>query len=140
MEKYVKPMCLANEDLAEGVYAASGDCYTFSARIVQTPELGNEVYTLQIDGVHNADHHSTARTVVITFNYPVEYVSSLAESYEGSGTNQLRLLYTAKSGGNYHNNFNENIGLGELKVKAQSGLIVTGTFSDYCNETCEQHQ
>ena len=42
---YEKPIVVVNEDLAEGVYTASGDCYNVSAVIVQTPELGNETYS-----------------------------------------------------------------------------------------------
>ena len=41
MKDYVKPVVLVNEELAEGVYAASGsDCYTVTTNIHQRPETG----------------------------------------------------------------------------------------------------
>lgn len=42
MRKYVKPIAVVNSNLAEGVYAASGDCYTVSANITQTPAEGRQ--------------------------------------------------------------------------------------------------
>ena len=32
MKNYERPVVLLNEELAEGVYAGSGDCYTFNSR------------------------------------------------------------------------------------------------------------
>ena len=71
MMNYEKPIVLANEDVAEGVYAASGagvgsDCYTVSAYITQTPEIGNETYCIHMDAVHAADQHSTQQDLYYT--------------------------------------------------------------------------
>ena len=141
MKKYVRPMIVTNTELAEGVYAGSGDCYTFSAYIHQKPELGNEVYSIQIDGVHHATdgHHSSTRSVMVTFNQPVTYVSSNAAAVEGSGTNQIQLTFVDGVNGSYHNNGGDNIGLGQLKVQAADGLAITGCYSTYCNQVCDQH-
>lgn len=140
MKKYVRPVIVANTELAEGVYAGSGDCYTFSARITQVPEGIRDYYVVQMDGVHHATdgHHSTLRNVVVCFNQPVVYLDSMAESCEGSGTNQLVLAYR-RTNGSYHNNASENIGLGDLKVQAGENLAVTGIYSNYCNQVCDQH-
>ena len=47
MRKYVKPIAVVNSNLAEGVYAASGDCYTVSANITQTPAEGRQYYLME---------------------------------------------------------------------------------------------
>lgn len=141
MKNYIKPVLILNEELAEGVFSASGDvnCYEFYSRIVQTPQLGNEVYTIQIDGRHNAQdgHHSSARTLTIHFNFPVVYVDGNASDVKENG-NSLTLTFTDGVGGAYHNNAIDNIGLGQVKVAAQEGLAIINTTVDYCNLTCGQ--
>lgn len=139
MKSYVKPMVLANEELAESVYMASGDCYTVEAFITQAPQLGRGDYRIQVNAKHDADHHSSSRTFVITFNQPVVYVNSLAASYSGDGTNQLTLTYTDGINGSYHNNEVDNIGLNDLIVTADAGLAVTGYYCSYCNLECGAH-
>lgn len=141
MKNYEKPVVLVNEELAEGVYAGSGDCYTFTAKIVQKPENGRDTYIIQIDGVHAAtdDHHSDSRTVKISFNQNVTYVSSGADTMTGSGSNTLYLTYIQPNG-DYHNNGGpENIGLGNLTVQAGAGLEITGICCTYCSHKCDQH-
>lgn len=138
MKNYQKPVVLMNEELAEGVYAASGDCYTFTSRITQRPETGNPVYVIQIDGSHNATdgHHSSERTVRIVFNQAITYVSSNAASISGDGTTTLDLSFVDGVNGSYHNNANDNIGLGQLKVKSNDGLEIINTYSVSCNHDC----
>lgn len=139
MNNYKKPVVLLNEELSEGVYAASGsDCYTCSARITQKPATGMLNYVIQFDAKHlaTADHHSTAQTLVITFNKPVDYVSSQGKLASGDGTSTLEINY------NYHNNAPDNIGLGDLKVMpvdgSWDGLEVTNVYL-VCNMECDQH-
>jgi len=138
MKNYQKPVVIANNELAEGVYAASGDCYSFTADIKQKPELGNPCYVIQIDGKHEADdgHHSSERTVRLVFNQPVEYVSSNAASVSGDGTSSLDLTFVDGVNGSYHNNGVDNIGLGQLKVKSGDGLAILDTYAVSCNHTC----
>lgn len=143
MKNYEKPIVLMNEELAEGVYAGSGDCYEFVAKVVQTPDSGIDYYVVQVDGWHHAAdaHHSDSRTVVIEFNQVVNYVSSNAADVQGSGTTSLALTYTdGYMGGAYHNNsghYNkEYIGLGNLNVKSDPGLAVLKAYSTYCSHTC----
>lgn len=140
MKNYEKPMVLMNEELAEGVYAGSGDCYTFTIEPKQAPELGRNNYKFQINGRHDAadEHHSTMRYVTIEFNQPVTYVSSLAASQDGSGTSVLTLHYYRENG-SYHNNAHENIGLGDLVVTSEEGLAVMKIYCSYCDHSCEQH-
>ncbi|MCM1089484.1 MAG: hypothetical protein NC413_01470 [Muribaculum sp.] len=139
MKVYEKPVILTNEELAEGVYAGSGNCYTTTARIVQLPE-STHGYIIQIDATHNSGgHHSTNRHVEVTFNQVVTYVSSEASQCWGSGSTKLTLEYATKNGAPYHNNASEYIGLGNLEVTAEAGLAITGCRCVYCDEDCEQH-
>lgn len=140
MKNYVRPVALVNEELAEGVYAASGDCYTFTANIHQTPQDGRGDYRIQLNGVHDAadGHHSNSCRVEIDFNIPIQYVSSGAGAYYGDGTTRLVLDYN-NSGGNYHNNARDNIGLGDLVVTADLGLAVVDVKCTYCSQECGQH-
>lgn len=137
MRNYEKPIILRSDELAEGIYLASGvgpgggstvgtDCYTVSGRITQTPETGRDSYCIQFDAVHSADHHSTGQVLVISFNQPVTYVSSQGTSCSGSGTSTLRIDY------NYHSNYEENIGLGDVYVSAGDNLALTGAMLE-CN-------
>ena len=53
MKNYEKPIVLMNDEVSEGVYAASGasagdDCYTAWAEILQTPETGRENYCIKL--------------------------------------------------------------------------------------------
>ena len=121
MKNYEKPVVLMNENLAEGVYAESGQaCYTTTGYIHQVPETGRGDYRIQVNGVHSADHYCEAQVLHISFNMPVTYKSSNGSLAGGNGTSSLDINYS------YHNNENDNIGLGDLVVEADSGLAVTG--------------
>ncbi len=115
---YRKPIILTNDSLFEGVYAASG-CYTTTAYIHQTPETGRGDYRIQVNGKHDADHTKETQWLHITFNMPVEYSSSQGTLESGNNTNTLVIRY------NYHQNPTDNIGLGDLVVKADQGLAIT---------------
>lgn len=142
-KQYIAPIVYDNDDLFEGVYMASGSiplsCYSFSANIVQRPEMGRDWYVIQINGVHNATHHSTERIVGIVFNQNVTYKSSNASKVNGDGTSVLMLTFTDGINGAYHNNGVDNIGLGELCVHSDEGLTILSTNSIYCNEDCDKH-
>jgi hypothetical protein len=134
MKNYVKPVVLANEELAEGVYAASGDCYTVSGYIHQVPENGRGDYRVQFNGVHAAGdgHHSGTQVLIISFNLPVVYKGSNGTLIGGDGTNTISIEY------HYHNNGNDNIGLGDVIVEADPGLALAGATLT-CNHDCGQH-
>lgn len=134
MKNYVKPVVLVNEELAEGVYAASGDCYTVSGYIHQIPQLGRGDYRIQFNGKHSAadKHHSGEQVLIITFNMPVVYKGSNGTLVSGSGTNTISIKY------NYHNNDDDNIGLGDVIVEADQGLALSGAILT-CNHDCGIH-
>ena len=67
MTNYESPVILRTEELAEGVYLASG-CYTASAYIHQTPQSGSGEYRIQVNGQHSADHTKEAQTLTISFS------------------------------------------------------------------------
>ena len=124
---YERPIVLANETLAEGVYAASGaGCYTTEAHITQTPEEGRNNYCIQVNAPHNATdgHHCKQQVLTLSFNKPVGYVSSNGDLIDGNGTNTLTIRYS------YHNNAVDNIGFGDVYVTAEAGLAVTGAKMD----------
>lgn len=137
MKDYVKPVVLVNEELAEGVYAASG-CYTAKAYITQTPELGRENYCVHVDATHAASdgHHSGQQVLTLYFNQPVnfDYVQDKehAACTGGDGTDALQITYS------YHNNANDFIGLADVYVKAGPGLSVDDAILT-CNFDCGQH-
>ncbi len=133
MKNYEKPMVMVNESVAEGVYAASGNCYSVSASMTQTPEEGRWSYTIQFDAVHSSSHHSSAQTVQIQFNQPVTYSSSDGNCISGDGTNTLKVAFS------YHANNSENHGLGNLVVTSDDGLAINSVQMIDCNEFCSQH-
>lgn len=136
MQKYEKPIVIATEDLAEGVYAASGDknCYTVTTNIHQKPEIGRGDYRIQVNGGHAADdnHHSGEQILTLQFNQPVTYSGSNGQYVGGSGTSTIQIKY------NYHNNGVDSIGLGDVIVVANAGLDILSA-SLACNHNCGQH-
>ena len=117
MSKYEKPVVMVNEEVAEGVYAASG-CYDSKAEIHQKPETGRGDYRIQVDGDHIANHTSDSQTVTVTFNQPV--------TYNGVTSNVI----TFEKG--YHQNPTGNIGFGDLIVESEAGLEIIDTCIN-CN-------
>lgn len=117
MKKYEKPIVAIIENQSEGIYMASG-CYTITATIHQRPEIGRGDYRIQIKGIHNADHTKESQILTINFNMPVEYVASNGNLINGNGSAVLQIKL------NYHQNPNDNIGMGDLIIKADSGLSV----------------
>lgn len=120
MSNYVKPIVLAVDDLAEGVYASSGDtsCYTAQAYIHQSPEVGRGDYRIQVNGQHMANHTKETQWLIISFNQAVVYKSSNGVLESGNGTSTLCIRF------NYHQNPNDNIGLGDLVVESEAGLSI----------------
>ncbi len=122
MSNYSKPVISIDDGMAEGVYTASGGCYTAKAYITQSPETGRPNYVIHVDGHHSAsaDHTNDAQVLTISFNQNVTYVSSQGGLISGNGTTTLKVRYS------YHQNPNDNIGLGDLVVTSDSGLAIAG--------------
>lgn len=122
---YVKPTIVANADLSEGIYLASGSgtgCYTIDASIVtQTPTEDRTNYIISINATHAADHTREAQTLYINFNQPVNYVScGVGSLLSGNNTSSLAIAM------HYHQNPNDKIGFSDLTVESDPGLSITG--------------
>lgn len=118
MKGYEKPVVLVNEELSEGIYAASG-CYTITTNVHQELQNGRGDYRIQVNAKHQSDHSCTKQTLTISFNMPVEYKQSTG-TLVGSGTGTTIVVEY-----NYFNNPTDNIGLGDLIVTADPGLAIT---------------
>lgn len=92
MSNYSKPIISIDNGMAESVYAASGadGCYTATARIEQTPEIGRDNYVIHVDGKHNADHTKEAQLLTISFNQNVNYVSGGAGLLSGDWNTYIK--------------------------------------------------
>lgn len=124
MKKYEKPIILINEDLAEGIYAASG-CYAVTAYITQIPQTGRGDYRIQLNAFHDADHTNNSQILTITFNQNVKYVSSNGTLGFGDDTSTLTINFE------YFQNEYDKVGLGELVVTADECLeIVSVRLTD----------
>ncbi len=76
MKNYEKPVVLMNEELAEGVYAASGDgdCWTIELtpdQIYGGGSLGGKTFRVHCEHI-SMQHISVASTFVVTFNVPIQ--------------------------------------------------------------------
>lgn len=74
MKSYAKPVVLANDEVAEGVYAGSGkkpECWTIEANSVQ--DLGGSEHVFEIKCVHSdtVKHISAATTIELVFSAPL---------------------------------------------------------------------
>lgn len=130
MKNYKKPIVLANSELSEGVFAASGG-YGFnnaSAYIHQDGELGRNDYRLQVDAWQNEGQLSNSQTITLTFNHPVTITQAGGQGgtvISGNGTNTVTIQYT------YTQNPNDRLGFGDLYLTSEEGLEVLGASSEY---------
>lgn len=130
MNNYEKPIVLANSELSEGVYAASGT-YGFnnaSAYIHQDPTAARTDYRLQVDAWQKDGQESNRQTVTLTFNQPVTITQAGGQGgnvISGNGTNTVTIEYT------YHQNSTEGFGFGDLYLTSEEGLEVLGASSEY---------
>ena len=62
--------------------------------------------------------------LTLNFNQPVTYQSSGGSLQSGDGTSSIKIKY------GYWNNRTDNIGLGDVVVKSNPGLAVTGAVMD----------
>lgn len=107
MNNYVKPMILADDELFEGIYTASGDgepdCWTIDAPSVQEWNGSHHVFEVHCVHSNSVEHISAATTVQLSFsNTLTDAYSEFASSYSGNTVTVTReLLADAyKSGDN----------------------------------------
>ncbi|MCH5337584.1 MAG: hypothetical protein J1E03_02275 [Acetatifactor sp.] len=97
MKNYVKPVVLTNDELAEGVYAASGssaaDCWTVEPVSVQDSNGSHHVFEIRCKHSTAVEHISSATTVVLTFSAPLkDAYSEFTSSFSGSTVTVVRTL------------------------------------------------
>lgn len=98
MKNYEKPMILANEELAEGVYAASG-CLRASVTLSSTDTNGaaNKArFDVRLDHSSEDAHISQKQKVVIKFSTPVRVTETGGSNVvDGDGTDTVTLVFAS---------------------------------------------
>ncbi len=134
MKNYEKPIVLANSELSEGVFAASGgftgygDGYNLTLNSHQTPETGRNDYryNFNVSYASDSDQGNTNHILTIEFNQPVDITSVGNNGRIVSNVNGVvQIEYTTPG------NSSENIGLGDLIVQPTNG----GGNLDYTSAT-----
>lgn len=102
MKKYEKPIVMINEDLAEGVYAASGltgpagtsDCWSFDVTSVQEWNGSHQVFQVHLVHHTNLEHISGATVVSIMFSSPLSDAYSQFPDDDSFSGNTLTITRT----------------------------------------------
>lgn len=125
---YEKPMAYATDDLAEGVYLASGfgdDHWTITTlRLSQDSVDSRQYYVVHMEAKHHKQHTVNTEWLHLSFNKPVTDCSSSGNATIFSGNGTANPVYQL----NYHANPGEGVGLAEINVKADPGLAITGGY------------
>lgn len=98
MKDYVKPIVLSNEELAEGVYAASGgipegDCWTVKASSVQDWNGSHNVF--EVTAVHSKDYKHISIETVVTLTFSETLTDAYSEfpcTFSGNTVTVTRTL------------------------------------------------
>lgn len=95
---YKKPVILVNDDLAEGVYAASGaestNCWTVDGKSVQDWNGSHNVFEIHSHHSTDVTHITTEVVYTITFSEPLsDAYSEFASSFSGSTVTVTRNLH-----------------------------------------------
>lgn len=88
MKNYEKPVVMVNEGLAEGVYAASGDCWSVEYyKLAQDGLAGDErVFEIKIVHSNQVEHITKSSTIVLTFSDVIHAARTDASSCTFSGS------------------------------------------------------
>lgn len=137
MKAYVKPMILANDELAEGVYAASGDCWTVT-RVTSTQEWDGSNHVFEIGCSHSQEavHISTVQRFKLVFSQTITNAYSndngvTVTSFEGN------TVYIERNG---HGNAYESGETASFKVRVKAAdeattkaISCTSASCTYCD-------
>ncbi|MCM1191351.1 MAG: hypothetical protein NC123_07010 [Butyrivibrio sp.] len=98
MTDYEKPVVLANEDVAEGVYTASGetstDCWTVEAKSVQDWNGSHHVFEISCKHSTDVVHISSQTKVSLTFSTSVtDAYSEFPCTFSGTQVTVTRQLH-----------------------------------------------
>ena len=122
MTKYEKPMVIANDELAEGVFAASG-CYTVTWDKHQENQEGRTTLRFHIGAVHDANHTCSEQYLTLNFTMPVKYVGSEGTLTSPASADTETTTMTIKF--NKWNNGQDNIGMGDVTVIGDSAADIS---------------
>lgn len=105
MKGYKKPVAVINDELSEGVYAASGsaDCWTVSTTSEQEWNGSHHVFQVHLRHSNAVQHISSASTVTLTFSNTLTDASAeFPSSFSGNTITITRTLLADayKSGDN----------------------------------------
>ena len=88
-------------------------CYTCNAHINQRPEVGRDDYRIQINAQHHGDHSCNEQILTMVFNHPATFINCSNGSLHGpNNKSEIKVKWR------YHNNPNDNIGMGDFTVKS----------------------
>ena len=137
MKTYEKPMVLATEELAEGVYAASGAvedegaCWTVTVELQQRVEANKIIYRVYAVHPKGLAHISNGTEIVIVFNKAIQ------EAYYDGGSavisgNTLTLI-REQHGNAYGEGDNFNAGVTIIADDVDT-LSIVGTPTISCSK------
>ena len=105
MKQYEKPLVEIICNKAEGVYAASGDCWTISHAVTNEWSGNGKIFGFTCEHLDGLEHISASTTVTVTFNYPIATVNCQEYETSISGNTvtftRVRLGDAYQSGDNY---------------------------------------
>ena len=156
MKKYVKPMLMLNDVLAEGVFAASGDegdCMSvevvYTDRKETTPD-GREKFGALVKYYHiGYDHCNTGCDITVMFGCDVllEEVTNGVQIVSGNGTRTIKFhvtnpLHAATSNSNIETSDFSIVGT--VATAADKALIISSTSATitdvpYQDKNCPTH-
>lgn len=112
MNAYEKPVVMVNDDLAEGVYAASGaTCWSITGSSSQNWNGSGHIFEFHATHSTSVQHISNGFTAKITFNYNIASVSHMdAEGSVGSSGNVVTAT-VGTFGNAYHSGDNRSFKL-----------------------------
>lgn len=101
---YEKPMAMATEEYAEGVYMASGstvgkDCWDIQPKSVQSWNGWAHVFEIKITHSKSVEHISNATTAVLTFNHAITSASAEGNCSASVSGNKVTVVRTLHANG-----------------------------------------
>lgn len=115
MKKYEKPIVVINEELAEGVYAASG-CWTTSGASRQESVSARKDWRFQVNGSHIDEAHAAKVYITFVFDQKITKAEFSGYTFQGMSTDTVVFELTNLAGGV---NRNESFGGAALNVTTE---------------------
>lgn len=135
MKNYVRPIVVINDDLAEGVYANSGDCWSGYVQVENSWTGKGHEFRIMITHSNNLQHISTYCTVKVYFSGNITEVPEVTNcTVDEIGSNYVIVTRTS------HGNSYKSGDTADFAVTVYTGdratteaLTVTKVDPTYCN-------